>query len=437
MAISKHLQNAQIHHLDEHGISFKDLDRHAVNITKRLQEAGYQAYLVGGCVRDLLLGLHPKDFDVATNAEPEQIAKLFRNCRLIGRRFRLAHLHYGRDIIEVATFRGPSGESNSTLDKKDKTSRVLKDGRLLRDNVYGTMEEDAWRRDFTVNALYLDPQTKTIIDFTNGLNDHQAKSLQLMGEPVARYKEDPVRLLRAIRFSAKLDFTIAAESETPIAGMATLLKDIPAARLYEEVLKLFLNKDAQLIFELLQHYNVFEVLFPQTEYSLLKAKTDAPLEMLKQAMLNTQERLMNDKGVAPYFMFAVLLWEPIRQIAEKNGANFASESLALHAAANDVLSKQVSRIALPRRLTTPMREVWTMQPRFLKRVGMRSVKFLEHPRFRAAYDFMLLRSEIGEVDPEIAEWWTKIQTVSQTQKKAMTRPKRPQKKSKPQQDAAD
>jgi len=428
LAISKHLSNAQIYHIDDYGIQLSDLDRNAVKITKKLQNAGYQAYLVGGCVRDLLLGLHPKDFDVATNAEPEQIAKVFNNCRLIGRRFRLAHLHFGRDVIEVATFRGPSGESQQTVNKKDKTSRVLKDGRLLRDNVYGTMEEDAWRRDFTVNALYLDPQTHSIIDFVNGMQDHQHKSLQLMGEPIARYKEDPVRLLRAIRFSAKLSFDIAPESETPIADMAGLLKDIPAARLYEEALKLFLNKNACRVFELLQKYKLFEALFPQTEYSLLKAKTDAPLKMLKQAMLNTENRLKNEQGIAPYFMFAVLLWEPIRQISEKNNAKFTSDTLSLHAAANDVVSKQVSRIALPRRLTTPMREVWTMQPRFLKRVGIRSVRFLDHPRFRAAYDFMLLRSEIGEVDPEIAAWWTEIQTVSSAQKKAMTRPPRAKKK---------
>lgn len=426
MSKKNQTHSAQKYSLSEYGVSPKDLDRNAVNVTKRLNEAGYEAYLVGGCVRDLLLGLHPKDFDVATNAEPEQIDKLFRNCRLIGRRFRLAHIHFGRDIIEVATFRGPCDKPPTSFNKKDKTSRVLKDGRLLRDNVYGTMEEDAWRRDFTVNALYLDTRDYSIIDYVDGMKDHQKKSLVLMGDPVARYKEDPVRLLRAIRFSAKLGFTIAADTEEPIREMAPLLEDIPAARLYDEVLKLFLNKDASVVFDLLQKYQLFKALFPQTEHSLLKAKTDAPLRMISQAMRNTESRLRNEQGVAPYFLLATLLWEPIRQLTEKHST--PNTTVALHAAANEVLSKQVSRIALPRRVTTPMREVWTLQPRFLKRTGVRCIRFLDHPRFRAAYDFMLLRSEIGEVDPEIAKWWTEIQTVSMTKKKAMTHPKNPHKR---------
>ena len=402
--------------LNELGLSSDKLDRHAVSITDRLVKAGFQAYLVGGCVRDLLLGMHPKDFDVSTNAEPEEIQALFKNCRLIGRRFRLAHIHFGRHVIEVATFRGP----HIKHDKND--SHAHKDGRLLRDNVYGTLEEDAWRRDFTVNALYLDPQKKTVIDYVGGIEDHQNRVLRLMGDPTTRFKEDPVRLIRAVRFKAKLNFQIDTHTAEPMKRMAPLLKDIPAARLYDEILKLFLNTQASQVFEMLRQHDLFKALFPQTELCLQKAESDSPLLLIKQAMENTEARLKNQQHVTPYFLLATLLWEPVRRLSEQNRSSFSSDTQAIHAAANEVVAHQVSRIAIPKRMTTPMREVWALQPRFHKQVGVRCLRFLEHPRFRAAYDFMLLRSQYGEVDPAIADWWTHLQTLAPAEQKLMTRP---------------
>jgi len=402
--------------LHELGLSADKLDRHAVSITDRLVKAGFQAYLVGGCVRDLLLGMQPKDFDVSTNAEPEEIQALFKNCRLIGRRFRLAHIHFGRHVIEVATFRGP----HIKHDKND--SHAHKDGRLLRDNVYGTLEEDAWRRDFTVNALYLDPQKKTVIDYVGGIEDHQNRVLRLMGDPTTRFKEDPVRLIRAVRFKAKLNFQIDTQTAEPMKRMASLLKDIPAARLYDEILKLFLNTQASQVFEMLRQYDLFKALFPQTELCLQKADSESPLLLIKQAMENTEARLKNQQHVTPYFLLATLLWEPVRRLSEQNRSSFSSDTQAIHAAANEVVAHQVSRIAIPKRMTTPMREVWALQPRFHKQVGVRCLRFLEHPRFRAAYDFMLLRSQYGEVDPAIADWWTHLQTLAPAEQKLMTRP---------------
>ncbi|MEW5008606.1 MAG: polynucleotide adenylyltransferase PcnB [Cycloclasticus sp.] len=420
-------QHKQAKHytLRELGLSSDRLDRHAIQITERLVKAGFQAYLVGGCVRDSLLGMHPKDFDVSTNAEPEEIQALFKNCRLIGRRFRLAHIHFGRHIIEVATFRGPHLKHDSNK------SHAHKDGRLLRDNVYGTLEEDAWRRDFTINALYLDAQKLTVIDYVGGIDDHQQRSIKLMGEPATRFKEDPVRLLRAVRFKAKLNFQIEADTEAPMREMAPLLKDIPSARLYDEVLKLFLNKQANQIFSDLRHYGLFEALFPQTELCLQKAKTEQPLGLIQQAMQNTESRLNNDQHITPYFLLATLLWEPVRRLTEKNRSSFSSETQAIHAAAHEVIAHQVSRVAIPRRITTPMREVWALQPRFHKQVGVRCLRFLEHPRFRAAYDFMLLRAQYGEVDQKLADWWTHIQTLESAEQKSMTRPNQFKNKGKP------
>ena len=418
-------KQAKYYTLRELGLSADRLDRHAIQITERLVKAGFQAYLVGGCVRDSLLGLHPKDFDVSTNAEPEEIQALFKNCRLIGRRFRLAHIHFGRHIIEVATFRGPH------LKHDNNKSHAHKDGRLLRDNVYGTLEEDAWRRDFTVNALYLDAQKLTVIDYVGGIDDHQQRSIKLMGEPATRFKEDPVRLLRAVRFKAKLNFQIDADTEAPMRELAPLLKDIPSARLYDEVLKLFLNKQANQIFTDLRHYGLFEALFPQTELCLKKTKSDQPLALIQQAMENTEKRLNNNQHITPYFLLATLLWEPVRRLTERNRSSFTSETQAIHAAAHEVIAHQVSRVAIPRRITTPMREVWALQPRFHKQVGVRCLRFLEHPRFRAAYDFMLLRAQYGEVDQKLADWWTHIQTLDSAEQKSMTRPNQFKNKRKP------
>ncbi|ORU90569.1 MAG: poly(A) polymerase [Cycloclasticus sp. symbiont of Poecilosclerida sp. M] len=416
--------------LDALGISAKKLDKQATFVTKQLVENGFQAYLVGGCVRDLLLGLQPKDFDVATDAKPEQISKIFRNCRLIGRRFRLAHIHFGRHIIEVATFRGPS-------EKLKGKYRVIKDGRLLRDNVYGTLEEDAWRRDFTVNALYLDTIKHTVIDYVDGIKDHQNRTIHLMGDPVTRYKEDPVRLLRAVRFLVKLDFKLSPETSAPIRELAPLLNDIPAARLYDEVLKLFLNKKASSVFSALREYDLFAALFPQTQHCIDNSSDNIAVELIEHAMLNTEKRLASNQHIAPYFLVSTLLWEPVRQLTKKLRPSFNSDTQAIHAAANEVIAQQINRIALPKRLTAPMREVWALQPRFHKRIGVRCIRFMDHPRFRAAYDFMLLRSKHGEISPNIADWWTKIQTLTPAEQKAMTQPKKEQKKGRHQANKSD
>ena len=434
--MSEHTEPS-IYSLSQLGLSPTHLDRHAVSITDRLVKAGFQAYLVGGCVRDLLLGLHPKDFDVSTNAEPEQIQALFKNCRLIGRRFRLAHIHFGRHVIEVATFRGPHMKHDSNK------SHAHEDGRLLRDNVYGTLEEDAWRRDFTVNALYLDAQNKTVIDYVGGIDDHQHRTLRLMGDPATRFKEDPVRLLRAVRFKAKLGFTLDKDTEAPMASLAGLLAGIPSARLYDEVLKLFLNKQAFQVFEGLQQYRLFEALFPQTDTCLQHATSDQALALIKQAMKNTELRLNNNQHITPYFLFACLLWEPVRRLTEQVRPSVNSDTQAIHAAANEVVAHQIGRVAIPKRMTAPMREVWALQPRFHKQVGVRCLRFLDHPRFRAAYDFMLLRAEHGELSPEIAKWWTHIQTLGPAEQKKLARPsqfkhkKKPHKKSAPKPAATD
>lgn len=414
----------RIYSRDEHPISRAQISPYALKVLYRLKDAGYEAYLVGGCVRDLLLGLVPKDFDVATNATPEQLHKLFRNCRLIGRRFRLAHIHFGREIIEVATFRG-----SGTHDED--TDRVMQDGMLLRDNVYGTLEEDAWRRDFTVNALYYNIRDFSIVDYVNGMADLEDRTLRLIGDPESRYQEDPVRMIRAIRFAAKLGFTLHPDCEEPINKLAPLLTQIPSARLFDESIKLLLSNHAEASFEQLLKYKLFDHLFPLTAKSLKKAEGENALNLLKKAMLNTDRRLQQGKTVTPYFLLAALLWEPVRLEAEKQAEKIKNESMAISAAADKVIVEQLKSTSIPRRFTTPMRELWSLQPRFLRRQGTRSLRLMNHPRFRAAYDFLLLRSEIGEVEPELADWWTQIQQAPTDEQKELTNTKHTGRRRKP------
>jgi len=373
-----------------------------LKVLYRLKAAGYQAHLVGGGVRDLLLGREPKDFDVATDASPEQVREVFRNCRLIGRRFRLAHVHFGQEIIEVATFR--AGQDS------DEAGQHLNDeGRLLRDNIYGTIEQDALRRDFSVNALYYNVADFSIIDYTGGVEDLRGGVLRLLGDPETRYREDPVRMLRAMRFAAKLGFRLAPETERPIAALATLLADIPPARLFEEVLKLFLGGTAVGSFEKLRQYGLFAQLFPDTEGCLARLEHEFPLTLVLKGLENTDTRVREDKPVTPAFLFAVLLWEPVRQRAEQLQADGTAPHQAIQQASAEVLSRQLERVALPRRFSTPMQEIWLLQPRFGHTRGKRPQRLLAHPRFRAAYDFMLLRASAGEADPELAAWWTGLQ----------------------------
>jgi poly(A) polymerase len=389
----------------EHGISRADISESALKVLYRLRKAGYEAFIVGGGVRDLLLGRHPKDFDVATNALPDDIRDLFRNSRLIGRRFRLAHVRFGREIIEVATFRAAGGES----DEEDREHHA-ESGRILRDNVYGTIDEDIWRRDFTANALYYNIADFSVWDYTGGMADIEARRLRLIGDPEKRYREDPVRMLRAVRFAAKLDFSIDPTAGEPIGRLAPLLRDVPAARLFDEVLKLFQSGHGVRSFELLEQYGLLEYLFPSTVEALAQAGGEADRRFVLKGLANTDERIAQEKSVTPMFLFAVLLWPAIKARARRFvESGEYPEQAALTEACYRVVAEQQSHTSLPKRYGVPMREMLQLQSRFDNRKGARALRFLEHKRFRAAYDFMLLRADCGEVDAETAEWWTQVQ----------------------------
>ncbi|HHJ12992.1 MAG TPA: polynucleotide adenylyltransferase PcnB [Gammaproteobacteria bacterium] len=388
----------------EHCISRASISPAALKVLYGLKEAGFQSYLVGGGVRDLLLGRQPKDFDVGTDATPEQVRALFRSCRLIGRRFRLAHVRFGREIIEVATFRaGHGGDDNG---------RQTEDGRILADNVFGTLEDDAWRRDFTVNALYYDIRDFSVVDYVGGLPDLEQGTLRLIGDPEQRYREDPVRMLRAARFAAKLGFRIHPDTEAPIARLAPMLDDIPPARLFEEVLKLFLGGHAVASFEHLRRHGLFGRLFPLTEAALAREEEGFPITFVLRALENTDSRLAEDKPVTPAFLYAALLWEPVRLRARELEAGGASPLEAMQIAGNQITAEQVQATSLPKRFSFPMREIWLLQQRFERRRGKAPYRLLEHPRFRAAYDFLLLRAEVGEAAQELAEWWTDFQQLN-------------------------
>ena len=378
-----------------------------------LQNAGHAAYLVGGCVRDMLLGHEPKDFDVTTDASPEQVKELFRSSRLIGRRFRLVHVRFGRDIIEVATFRGQHAG--------DAEGGVIEDGLILRDNVFGTIEEDAWRRDFSVNALFYDSQDDSVIDYVGGYADLKNGLLRILGEPEVRYREDPVRMLRAARFAAKLGFIIHAESEQVIAELAPLLRDVSPSRLFEEVLKLFQTGLAVHTFELMRHYNLFAQLFPETDQCLSIEVSGYPLRLLVKALTNTDERISLGKPVTPAFLFAAILWEPLRSAAKLLRAEGMGEAQSIQVAARTVLAQQSQSVILPKRFSLRARDVWSMQPRLERNSGKRALLLLQHPSFRAAYDFLLLRAESGEELGDLPDWWTKIQTLDEDERPTMLR----------------
>jgi len=393
----------------EHAISRANISSNALKVLYRLKGAGYDAFLVGGGVRDMLLGREPKDFDIATNARPEEVKKLFRNCMLIGRRFRLAHVRFENEIIEVATFRA---QGDGASDDEARTEN----GRILRDNVYGTLEEDAWRRDFTVNALYYNIQDFSVVDYVGGMADLQSGMLRLIGDPRQRYHEDAVRMLRAVRFAAKLGFRIHTDSEAPIFELAHLLEDIPSARLFDEILKLFLGGCAVQSFELLRHYGLFAYLFPQTEACLAQEREGFPLTLLIRALQNTDARIAEGKPVTPAFLYAALLWEPLRQAMASQEAEAMGEIPALQQAAYAVEGQQLARTALPKRFGVPMREIWTLQIRLRRTTGLRPLRLLEHPRFRAAYDFMLLRRDAGEDIGELCQWWTEFQGLDDNER---------------------
>lgn len=386
---------------DQHNISRSSISENALKVLYRLKNAEYKAYLVGGGVRDILLGREPKDFDVVTDAEPEQIRELFRNCRLIGRRFRLAHVRFGDEIIEVSTFRAPHHVS-------DQGEGHVEEGRIIRDNVYGDIDDDVWRRDFTINALFYNIEDFSIVDYVGGVRDLEAGQLRLIGDPEQRYVEDPVRMLRAVRFSTKLGLRIHPEAEQPINKNAELLKDIPAARLFEEMLKLFTGGFALQTFESLRHYDLFQYLFPQTDKLLDTQQRDYPHTFIMQALKNTDERINDGNSVAPGFLLAALLWEPMRVLADEHIAHGLSEMEAVQLAGDTVISRQILSTAMPRRITHMARDIWYLQVR-LKRIKKRSIRVLMHPKFRAAYDFLLLRAQAGESLQEFVEYWTNEQ----------------------------
>jgi poly(A) polymerase len=438
----------------EHTISRAAISPNALKVLYRLKEAGYQGFLVGGAVRDLLLGIRPKDFDVATNALPEDVRHLFRNCRLIGRRFRLAHVHFGQEIIEVATFRATAaperedaeveeiedddaeegdgipldehGDINGNvgtpdyLPPSDSEHRAFdQTGRILRDNLYGTIEEDVWRRDFACNGLYYSIEDFSIWDFVGGVRDVQERRLTMIGDPETRYREDPVRMLRAVRFAAKLNFSIEEKTERPIKALAYLLDGVPPARLFDEVLKLFLSGYGARSFELLQQYGLFEHLFPQSAAAFELPPYAYAREMLELGLKNTDERIAADKPVTPTFLFAVLLWGALLRELNERQAGASPDMTVLMQACDAVLRTQQSRVAIPRRFGVPMRELLMLQPRFVRRSGLKALSLLQHPRFRAAFDFLLLRAAVGVADPELAKWWTDIQVMPQEERVAL------------------
>ena len=399
---------------DQHPVSRQLLSPSALKVLYRLNKGDYDAYLVGGGVRDILLGLKPKDFDIATNATPDEIKGLFRNCRLIGRRFRLAHIVFGREIIEVATFRGHHDSASPQEKSCKKTSKQSEHGMLLRDNIYGTIEEDAERRDFTINALYYSTKDFKVYDFANGVKDVEDRVIRLIGDPETRYREDPVRMLRAIRFATKLDMEISKETRAPIKELSTLMANIPAARMFEEFLKLFISGKAVANYEQLRSYSLFTYFFPAVDQELNKGN-----ELLERfillAMENTDKRLNNNQRVTPAFLFAAMLWYPLqRYIQQININNQLAPQDAFFAALSEVMPEQQRSIAIPKRFQGVMKDIWILQDKLARREGKRAFKSFEHPKFRAGYDFLLLRAEIEKTPEliELAKWWTDFQDVS-------------------------
>jgi poly(A) polymerase len=477
----------------DHTISRSHISPNALRVLYKLRDAGFMAFLVGGCVRDLLIGLEPKDFDVATDALPEQVKKLFRNCRLVGRRFRLAHVFFGRDIIEVATFRAASAPSQGEeplpdADPEDGEAPELDDpqleaeslgatdddddegvpytgaadtvesaspgdtaraplarragsygvdggrafapsdpdgdtdvfaermfdetGRILRDNVYGTIDADVWRRDFTANSLYYNIADFSIWDYCGGVQDIAERTLKLIGDPETRFREDPVRMLRAARFEAKLGFTIDAATAEPIARLRDLLGGVPPARLFDETLKLFLSGQGERSYEVLRRRGLLGALLPTVE-AYLKAHPGSLVEkLLIQGLRNTDARVQADKPVTPTFLFALLLYGPIAGIIEATPPEHWHELGTILDACDLAAREAQAKVAIPKRFSLGVREMFGLQPRLEHPRGRRALRVLEHPRFRAAYDLLLLRAQYGLAPVEMAQWWTRIQEVS-------------------------
>jgi len=417
---------------DQLGLCRSQFPAAATDIVIKLQSHGHQAFIVGGGVRDLLLNTNPKDFDVSTDAEPEKIKAIFGSkCRIIGRRFRLAHVRAQRHIIEVATFRGHHSNAQPSEDqppaepvrRRSPTDSLPAgasslNGLVLRDNVYGTLEEDAFRRDFTVNALYYDPTSHTIIDYCHGLKDIKSKTLRIIGEPDKRYREDPVRLLRAVRLSKKLGLTIAPGTLDLLPQLSPLLHQVSAARLFDEVLKFFLSGDALNAYHGLLEHDLLHILVPETQEAITHHPHSSAL--IEQVMKNTDERLAVGKPVTPAFLFAALLWHPL---LKHHKIIMTTTRLplfpALHRAMDQVISNQIDITAIPRRFSRPMQDIWEMQFRLTKRTPKNVYKMLAHPKFRAGYDMLLLREQSEEIPTELGPWWTQFQFADEDEQKKM------------------
>jgi poly(A) polymerase len=385
------------HRIDPHLLS-----KNAVKVTQTLQEAGYDAFIVGGAVRDLVLGIGPKDFDVATNATPEQVQKLFRKARLIGRRFQIVHVtFFGKgqpEIIEVSTFRALLENAGE---------HVAENGRILRDNVWGSQHEDAARRDLSINAMYYDPATETVLDYHGGMADMQKKTLRMIGDPTKRYREDPIRMLRAIRFAAKTGFTLDEATRAPIAKLGKLLHDVPSARLFDEILKLLMSGYSWASIQGLKDAGLHHGLLPLLDHILdQSADSKEANDFVRIALANTDQRIQSGKSVSAGFLFATLLWPDLLSNWKKNIAKGIANIPALHDAMDETIASQSTGMVIQRRFESDMREIWSMQPRFEKRVGRYPYRLIESPRFRAGYDFMLLRCATGEKNPALGEWWT-------------------------------
>ena len=455
----------------EHPVSRSNISPNALRVLYRLKEAGFQAFLVGGCVRDIILGRHPKDFDVATDALPDEVRRLFRNCRLVGRRFRLAHIVYGREVIEVATFRAASApppseepvpsreedeaelladelasgdddplEATTPLDvtqplevpdfnhsgrgsggdARGAKHRVQDDhGRLLRDNMYGSIDEDVWRRDFTVNALYYNIADFSIWDYVGGLADIQARRLRLIGDVETRYREDPVRMLRAARFEAKLGFEIDAASARPIAQLQGLLASVPPARLFDETAKLFLTGHGADSYRVLRERGLFAALFPAVDRYIEQHPGSLVEELLVQGLRNTDRRVEDDKPVTPTFLFSLLLYGPIATLIEALPPERWHEPQTILDACDHALREAQQRVSIPRRIALGVREMYALQPRLEGPRGRRALRLLEQPRFRAAYDLLTLRAALGLADPGTAQWWTTLQAAAPAEREQM------------------
>lgn len=415
-ALSRHA-NKHILNASQYGIQPRMMSKNALTVVQKLQRNGYEAYIVGGCVRDLLLKQKPKDFDVATNARPEQVQAIFqRQCRLIGRRFRLAHIMFGRDIIEVATFRANHSEHHS-----ERQSKQSDEGMLLRDNVYGTLEQDAERRDFSVNALYYNPQDNSLRDYFNGVEDLKAGKLRLIGDPVVRYQEDPVRMLRAIRFMAKLDMFLEKPTETPIREMAHLLRHIPPARLYDESQKLLQTGNGVKTYHLLRQFGLFEQLFPSLMPYFTEKQDSFAERMILTALTSTDERIADNLRINPAFLFACFFWYPLREKVEalKNEGGLNNHD-AYALAGNEIIDQFCTALAAPRRHTTVIRDIWFLQLQLLKRTGNQPARVMAHPKFRAAFDLLAMRAQVeGGEAIELATWWHEYQFSNEEQRNAL------------------